>query len=106
MFYCLNGRHRKTNLCYTRTMTADQHSWQAWADTLHRWGVRDLVADLLEAAGPLTILGAQAIYLSQPLFSPSTAEGALSALARLLENPPAAQAFVAFLRETSNGERQ
>ncbi|MBN1146762.1 MAG: hypothetical protein JXA78_05875 [Anaerolineales bacterium] len=80
-------------------MNADQHLWQVWASYLQRWGVKDWAAYLLEAVGPLAILGAQAIYIGQPLFNQWMPEGHLAALARLLEDSADTRSFVDFLRE-------
>jgi len=41
--------------------------WQIWAENLNRWGVKDLTATILEALGPLSLLGAQIVYVGQPL---------------------------------------
>jgi hypothetical protein len=80
-------------------MNADQHIWQVWASYLQRWGVRDVVAQILEAAGPLAILGAQFIYIGQPLVGPSRSRNHLDALARVLEDRDYTRAFVDFLKE-------
>lgn len=80
-------------------MNEDQHIWQVWADKLHRWGLKDWTAAFLEAAGPLNLLGAQAIYLGQPLLDRTLPEGHLEALASLLEDTEQAHTFAAFLRE-------
>jgi hypothetical protein len=73
--------------------------WRAWARELHRLKMENWVAALLEAAGGLTILGAQAIYMSQPLLNRAVPAGALSELADLLEEPERARSFANFLRE-------
>jgi hypothetical protein len=91
-------------LCYTREMNADRRFWQVWALTLHRWGLGDWISSLLEAAGPLTLLGAQAIYVTQPLLRTFTTDENLSALARLLEEPDQTQSFALFLREGTSRE--
>ena len=80
-------------------MVKDQHIWQNWADRLHRWGMQDLVAALLEATGPLNLLGAQVVYLGQPLLNQFLPDNHLDALANLLENPKETQAFTNFLRQ-------
>jgi hypothetical protein len=51
-------------------MESNQHIWRVWVEKAHRWGFEDEIATLLEAAGPLTTLGAQMIYLAQPFLSP------------------------------------
>jgi hypothetical protein len=80
-------------------MEAYRHIWQSWASTLHRWGMGDWVASVLEAAGPLTIIGAQAVYLSQPLFNLAVPDNHLDALASLLEDSAKTRAFASLLRE-------
>jgi hypothetical protein len=84
--------------------SADRHYWQVWSKALHRWGIEEWVASLLEAAGPLTLLGAQAIYISGPLLRSFTTEENLNVLARLLEEPDQTQSFTLFLREGASRE--
>jgi hypothetical protein len=61
--------------------------------------MRDLAASFLEALGPLTIFGAQAIYLGQPLLNALFPAGRVHALADLLEDRTKVMAFTALLRE-------
>lgn len=75
------------------------HIWHDWSNHLHRWGANRLVAELLEAAGPLTIFGAQVIYLSQPFLKPIWPEDRWQALTALLEDSQKAQRFSALLRD-------
>jgi hypothetical protein len=74
-------------------------SWPGWADFLHRYGLENLVAWVLESAGPLTVLGAQALYFGGPLLRPALKDLQRDALADLLEDRNELLAFVAFLRE-------
>jgi hypothetical protein len=74
-------------------------AWNGWAEFLRRHGLENLVAWLLEAAGPLTILGAQVLYLGGPLLRPALSDGQRDALAGLLEDRDETLAFTAFLRE-------
>jgi hypothetical protein len=74
-------------------------SWPGWADFLRRHGLENLAAWALEAAGPLTVLGAQALYLGSPLLRPALSNRFIEALAGLLEDHSEAEAFAAFLRE-------
>ena len=80
-------------------MNADLQIWQIWANFLQRWGIECWVAALLEAAGPITILGAQMVYISQPLLNHTVPEDHLDALVRLLEDTKQARDFAEFLRE-------
>ena len=73
--------------------------WRDWARELHRLKMEAWVASLLDAAGGLTILGAQAIYMSQPLLNRAISNGALNELAGMLEEPERARSFADFLRE-------
>jgi hypothetical protein len=74
-------------------------AWHGWAELLHRHGLENLVAWVLEAAGPLTVLGAQALYLGGPLLRPALTDVQRDALAGLLEDRDETLAFTAFLRE-------
>jgi hypothetical protein len=87
----------KKELCYTYFVN-DRHIWQIWAQYLHRWGINDLVAIFLEAAGPLTLLGAQIVYLGQPMLSTFVPDGHLEAMTKMLEKPSETKAFIDFLR--------
>jgi hypothetical protein len=64
----------------------------------HR-GLAGIAAGLIDAAGPFAFVGAQAIYLSRPLFGQPTSENSLQAFATLLEDRSELQEFAAFLRE-------
>lgn len=73
--------------------------WHKWADNLHRLGVEEGAAVLLDLAGPLTLLIAQVIYVGQPLFGRLISTDSLSELTTMLEEPSQTKAFIAFLRE-------
>jgi hypothetical protein len=60
----------------------------------------DLAATLLEASGPLAVLGAQVVYVVQPTLSGLFPTGHLQALAEVLEDNDQAQAFANYLRES------
>ena len=68
--------------------------WSQWAESLRRFKLDGLASWLLEAGAPLTLLGAQALVVSQP-FLP---EGKINALAQMLEEDDETQAFVRYLR--------
>jgi hypothetical protein len=82
-------------------MESNNHIWRIWARNLHRWGLKDVSATFLEAAGPLAILGAQFIYLGQPLLSGRGFSDHLQAIANMLEDTDQRQAFASYLREES-----
>lgn len=68
--------------------------WLQWADTLRRFKIDGLASWLLDAGAPLTVLGAQALYLGQPFIGGEK----INALAHLLEEESETQAFVRYLR--------
>lgn len=67
--------------------------WTRWAGNLRRLGLAGLAAWLIEAAGPLRLIGAQALYAGRGM-----AGDDLMALADLLEDPRESEAFAEFLR--------
>ena len=84
----------------TNSDSADVHpSWRDLNDLLQRWGVKGFAASLLEALGPLTILGAQVAYIGQPFLSSLIQPDRMQEIIRLLEEPDQTKAFVAYLQE-------
>lgn len=73
--------------------------WSGWAEILHRHGLENLTAFVLEAAGPFAVLGAQVLHFSDPLLRPALTDVQRKALTDLLEDRDEALAFAAFLRE-------
>jgi hypothetical protein len=69
--------------------------WSKWAESLRRLKLDGFAAWLLEAGGPLTILSAQAVYMSQPFIGGKN----LNSLAQMLEEDEQTQAFARYLRE-------
>ena len=68
--------------------------WSKWAESLRRLKLDGFAAWFLEAGGPLTILGAQAVYMSQPFIGGKK----LDSLAHMLEEDEETQAFAHYLR--------
>lgn len=68
--------------------------WSAWAESLRRLKLDGIAAWVLEAGGPLTVLGAQALYMSQPFLGGEK----LGSLAQMLEEDEEVQAFARYLR--------
>jgi hypothetical protein len=87
------------DLCYTVVMDKNHHIWQVWARNLHHWGVSDMAASFLEASGAFSILGAQVIYLIQPMIGDFLPDSALSRMAEMLDNPSQKRDFISVLRE-------
>jgi hypothetical protein len=81
------------------SIPAARSAWPGWAEFLHRYGLENLVAWALEAAGPLAVLGAQVLYIGGPFLRPAWSDLQRDALAGLLEDRDEALAFTAFLRE-------
>jgi len=73
--------------------------WQKWAENLRRWHLNDFAAWLLDSASPAHLVGAQLVYMGQPLLEVFVPRGEFNALAEILEKPSQAQAFVTYLRE-------
>lgn len=80
-------------------------TWLTWAEKLYEWNINEATASLLEAAGPLTFLGAQVIYFGQPILTLFTVPERTQALAELLENPTDKQAFIEILRSYPTSSR-
>lgn len=96
---------RFLDLCYTLPMmSVNRQFWRGWAAALSRWGMQDAAAALLEVAGPLNFLAAQALYLGQPLLGFASRQSGLSALAQLLEEPAHTREFIGLLREAPHCE--
>ena len=72
---------------------------QGWAERLKQWRLHQITASLLEAGGPLKIIGAQLVFISQPMFSGLLSSDRLDLLAEILEEPEKTNTFVQFLRE-------
>jgi hypothetical protein len=90
------------NLCYTLKMQ-EQSFWLTWLRSLQRWGLVEPASALLEAAGPLSLLLAQFIYLGQPFLGRSGAAAQIDELGRVLENSDHRYAFIQFLRQEGQG---
>lgn len=68
--------------------------WSKWAESLRNLKLDGMVAWLLEAGAPLTILGAQALYIGQPFIGGNK----IDSLAQMLEQEDETQAFARYLR--------
>jgi hypothetical protein len=68
--------------------------WSHWAETLRRFKLDGLASWLFEAGAPLTVLGAQALYISQPFLGGKE----WGSFAHMLEEDEEVQAFVRYLR--------
>ena len=75
-------------------MQMQRESWSNWASQLHCLKLDAIAAWLLDAGAPVTLLGAQALFIARPFLGPRS-----DALARLLEEEDEVRAFAAYLRE-------
>lgn len=76
----------------------DEQIWKIWIRHLKQWGMQEFAASVLEAAGPINLVGAQLVYVSQPLLDGIFPADHLRAFAGLLEEPEQTEAFVKTLR--------
>jgi hypothetical protein len=76
-------------------MKTPRDYWPVWAETLRRYQLDGLVASLIEAGGPLTMVGAQALYFGRGFINSDQ----LQALARTLEEEDEVRAFASFLAQ-------
>jgi len=72
--------------------------WPAWAARLQHWKMTAFAAWLLEAGGPVTLLGAQALYFSHPFLGGEQIE----VLAHMLEEDEEVLAFATYLRQEAS----
>jgi hypothetical protein len=69
-----------------------------WIKTLHKLRLHHLTATILEALGPINLLGAQLVYISQPVLSPLISQEQSDDIARILEDPSETADFITALR--------
>ena len=81
-------------------MSSLRANWPEWTEALRRRGLDGFAAWLLEAGGPINIIGAQLLYIGQPFIAPQANEG-FRALTNLLEEEGEARAFAALLKGNS-----
>jgi hypothetical protein len=72
---------------------------EKWVKTLHKLQLHDLAATLLEALGPINLLGAQLVYISQPILSPLINSEQSQDFAKILEDPLETAEFISALRK-------
>jgi hypothetical protein len=78
----------------------EQHKiLRSWAGRLQQWRVHQLAAAILEAGGPLNVIGAQFVYLTQPVLGGFLAREQVDTLAGMLEAPEKTKTFIRYLRE-------
>ena len=70
-------------------------AWSQWAESLRRYKLDGLVAWFLEASAPLTAVGAQMIYMTQPFLGGNDSK----TIAQMLEEEEETLGFVRYLRD-------
>ncbi len=75
-----------------------QENRENWIKTLYKLRLHHLIATFLEALGPINLLGAQLVYLSQPVLSPFISNEQSQDFARILEDPSETAMFIKALR--------
>ncbi len=80
-------------------ITEERKIWQQWAARLQNLGLDEVVATLLEVTGPLNFIGAQLVYVGQPVLRGLIPTHSLHTLATILEDDQNTQDFVRYLRE-------
>lgn len=76
----------------------NQKNREKWIDSLYKLRLQDLTVTFLEALGPMNLLGAQLVYLSQPVLSPFFPKDQSQDLAKILEDPSETALFIEALR--------
>jgi hypothetical protein len=76
-----------------------QENREKWIQVLYKLRLQNLAAAFLEALGPVNLLGAQLVYLSQPILSPFISQEQSQDFARILEDPSQTEEFVKALRD-------
>ena len=75
-----------------------QENRKKWIESLYKLRLQNLTATFLEALGPMNLLGAQLVYLSQPVLSSFISKDQTQDFARILEDPSETELFIEALR--------
>ena len=75
-----------------------QKNREKWIESLYKLGLQNLTATFLEALGPMNLLGAQLVYLSQPVLSSFIPKEHSEDFAKILEDPSETEIFIEALR--------
>ena len=76
-----------------------QENREKWIQALYKLRLQNFAAAFLEALGPVNLLGAQLVYLSQPILSPFISQDKSQDFARILEDPSETEIFIKALRD-------
>lgn len=83
----------------SKISSTEKTEWGKWARQLQRWGLASLAAAFLETGGAFATLGAQSLYVAQPLLDAWMPAKTLRAVAQMMEDPQQSAAFAQTLRE-------
>ena len=75
-----------------------QENREKWIESLYRLQLQNLAATFLEALGPMNLLGAQLVYITQPVLSSIISKEQSQDIAKLLEDPSETEIFIEALR--------
>jgi len=75
-----------------------QKNREKWIKSLYKLRLQNLTATFLEALGPMSLLGAQLVYLSQPVLSSFIPQEHSEDFANILEDPSETELFIEALR--------
>jgi len=80
-------------------MEMDNALFDDWAGFLRDWGLTKIAIILLDGARPLHLLFSQFLLMGQGIIRPFSQSGRMQALANVLEEEGASQAFLEHLRK-------
>jgi hypothetical protein len=75
-----------------------EESWENTIQYLYDRRLHQFTASLLQAAGPLNLLGAQLIYVGEPILSLFISRDQTQRFAGILEDPVKIESFIRALR--------
>ncbi|PKO07364.1 MAG: hypothetical protein CVU41_01295 [Chloroflexi bacterium HGW-Chloroflexi-3] len=81
-------------------MQVNQNNWHRWAQYLQRYHLLGLFRFLLDAAGPVRIVAAQSLWMTQPFVQNSI----ISQLAEVLEDQEQSKAFLEYVNNREFNE--
>ena len=82
----------------TETNLEPRDSWPNWIKFLNHHGLEGAAVWFLESLGPLSVIGAQLLYIGKPLLQAVMGENA-TPLAQLLEDADERHAFINHIQE-------
>jgi hypothetical protein len=68
-------------------MQKNHHIWDMWVEQVHRWGVADISASVLQESSGFHVLIAQFLHISEPLINTYLSRNNIDALISIFENP-------------------